>query len=312
MTGASATARDRDNAVWLAGAAYELGEHRLPHDRIEGLAALFAARELPMLPQVLGLGDVYKTDDVYRLASVSIRKTLTKAGVPSSRVDCVITSAASFRHDFDTQKIGYGKALLDNAIQPRSFYGVSGTGCAALLSAIELARDLVIAERFACVLIVNVDHIVSTDDRARFIDYAMVSDSAASVLVIGRPGLPTQHRVVCIRTQTNVEQMVRGIRWNSSDIGAAAIEGARQAAQIQLSDLDKVLSTNTFLPIKKHRERALGFAPAQQFLGNIVRLGHCLAADALISLVDCESAEPKLRLLYSEADGHAAAIVVSG
>jgi 3-oxoacyl-[acyl-carrier-protein] synthase-3 len=302
----------RDPGVWLAGAAYELGEHRIPHDRIDGLRALFEARQLPLMPAILGLGDVYRTDDVYRLASASIGKTLAKAGLAGAQVDCVIASAASFRHEFDAQKIGYGGALHDHAIQPRAFYAVCGTGCVAVLSAIELARDLVGCQRFGCVLIVNVDHIASTDDRARFIDYAMVSDSAASVVVVGQPEPAARHRVVALSTRTDVEQMRHGIRWNSADIGTQTIACALQTAQIQLADLDKVLATNMFLPIKKHRERALGVAPGQQFLANLPRFGHCLAADALIGLVDCETAEPRLRMMYSEADGHAAALIVHG
>jgi 3-oxoacyl-[acyl-carrier-protein] synthase III len=304
--------------VWLAGAAYELGEQRISYAQIDGLQVLFAAQRIPWLPELLGLGAIYKTVDVYRLASASIRKTLTKAGVPGSLVDCVIVSAASVRHDFNIQKVGFGRALLDNAISPHGFFGVYATGCVAVLSAIELARDLVLAQRFHHVLIVNVDHIGSDDDKARFLGYALVSDSAASVLVTDRPERQAlHHRIVWISKQTDVDQMLKGIRWNNADIdiGISTISEMQQAGKIACSKLGKILANNTFLPIKKQRERALGFAPNQIFLDNTARIGHCLAADGLIGLVDCEASgtlEPTLQLLYSEADGHAAAVVVAG
>lgn len=300
---------------WLSGAAYELGEDRLTYDRITGLQQVMESRSIPFLPQVFGLGACYKSADVYRLASCSVAKTLAAASVEGSAVDCVIASAASFRHEFDTQKLGFGKALAANQVNPKAFYAMCGTGCVAFLSALDLAKSLIVAQGFEFVLIVNIDHIVSSDDRDRFINYALVSDSGSSALISRRTDLGISHEILALSKRTDVAQMQNGIRWNSSDNGLTVIAEVLANGHTDRSLIDQFLSTNTFLPIKKNREQSLGFTSRQLYLSNVPRMGHCLGADALVNLADCVAENgpgARLRLLYSEADGHAAAALLRG
>jgi hypothetical protein len=80
------------------------------------------------------------------------------------------------------------------------------------------------------------------------------------------------------------------------------------------SEAHKVFSNNTFLPYKVSKERALGFTREQMFTSNVRRTGHCLAADTLINLVDHTQQHPGVPqryVLYSEADGHAGAMLMT-
>jgi 3-oxoacyl-[acyl-carrier-protein] synthase-3 len=264
----------------------------------------------------LGLGGFHETADVYALADRAMRKSLERAGVSGPSVDWVIVSAANFQHPYGVQRVGLSRALVANEVDAKGFLAVCGTGCAAMLTAIELARELIGAQRCRTVLVVNIDHVVGDDGRARFIDYALMSDAAASVLLSSVPGLGAAHGLRAMSRFFDASQMRTGLRWNTSDTGKAALEELCCGAGVPLDSVDKVLSLNTFWPVAKARLRALGFAARQQFLGNTSRVGHCLAADPVINLVDSQAQEagsaPKLRLMLAEADGHAATALLVG
>jgi hypothetical protein len=169
------------------------------------------------------------------------------------------------------------------------------------------------SKAFECVLIGNLECRRSAEDLDRFIDYAMISDCAATIVVTSKSLSAQRFLVSGCSGKTDAQQMLDGIRWDSEDLGVVVVAQTLKAAGIGHSDVARVLSNNTFLPIKRNRERALGFGKEQLFLDNTMRVGHALAADPLINWIDCsvQTAEPGRYLLYAEAEGHSAALVVS-
>ena len=59
-------------------------------------------------------------------------------------------------------------------------------------------------------------------------------------------------------------------------------------AGMKLGDVAALMHNNLFKPLIVMKERQAGFSPAQLYLGNITRIGHCFAADPLINLADRE------------------------
>jgi 3-oxoacyl-[acyl-carrier-protein] synthase-3 len=298
--------------VWLAGAAYALGEEQRSHAALSELPTRMAELKVPYAPQMLGLGGFFKTKDVYALASLSTGQTLERAGLAAAHVDGLVLSAATFRHDFDAQKVGVGQLLLDHGLSVRVVHSVCGSGCASMLNAIQLASVLVRHGEARSLLVVNIDHVTSTSDLERCIGHALVSDSAASVVVSTQQGLTNAHELLGFRRCVDPQQMLDGIRLTGPDKGQQVV--TELCAQIGgVSQVNKLLALNTFLPLKKARERALGFRGQQLFLNNVTRTGHCLASDALLNWVDCEpDASGAPLLLYAEADGHACGLLVRG
>lgn len=295
--------------VWLAGAAYTLGEETRACAELADLPAHMAARGVPYVPQLLGLGEYHTTRDVYQLATSAVQQTLERAGVGPDAVDSLVLSAATFRHDFDTQKLGVGRLLLQLGIAPRAVYAVSGSGCAAAVNAIDLASTLVGRGGLRRILVVNIDHVEAESALDRCIGYAFVSDSAASVLVSVTEG---GSALLASSRRIDAQQMREGIRLNAKDNGAEVVAELGERAG-GLVNVDKLLGMNTFLPVKKARERALGFSARQLYLTNVPRTGHCLGADALINWIDCSATSATgPRLLYAEADGHACGLLVQG
>lgn len=299
---------------WLSGLSYCLGEKKDNYTNISGLENILAEHKLPYIPEILGLGDFYKTDDIYSLLTKSIGNTLGQSSISEQEIDCIIFSSSNFSHDFLKQNLGYSTSFIKLGINPKSLYCVSGTGCVSFFSACELANSLIESEGFKRVLIVNIDYEEIVDDRARFVGYAILSDSVTSVILSREMETPGDFRILSFRKTINVEHMNKRININNNGMVSDVIKLICDDSKIALTDLTRVFSNNIFLSVKVMKEMALGFCKEQLYLENISRTGHCLTSDPLINMSDYLNQTTDttgLYLLYSEADGHASSLLLS-
>jgi hypothetical protein len=296
---------------YLTGPAYVLGEEERKMSDLSGLDALLGERGLPRLPKLLGCGSYFVTQEPYRLVEASLGASLAAAGLEGSAADAVFVSSSNLPDVFADFNRNLGAVLSRHRMGPMDVRAITGNGCVALLSALDLALSAVRCRRYRCVVVVNLECLRVTDDRRRLLSYAMLTDSAASVVVTSRPAttfFAARGNSLC----SNAQQMVEGIRADDAAFGASVIATALDRAALRQADVTRVLANNTFLPIKKHRERELGFEKTQLYLENTRRFGHSLAADPLINWVDCMTLEPTAsdHLLYAEAEGHSSALVL--
>src|SRR5262245_41562663 len=170
-------------ALWIAGAAYELGEQRCHHLEIERFAAFLAEQNVDYRPNMLGIGTFHRTADIYDIAERSVSATLGRANVSASAIDCVVVSSSNFRHDFAVQNRGLADVLLKNQLRPRMLHAVCGNGCATMLSSIGLAGTLVQSGTSRSTLVLDIEQLAAKDERQRILPYALLSDCAASLVV---------------------------------------------------------------------------------------------------------------------------------
>ncbi|HEV8683560.1 MAG TPA: 3-oxoacyl-[acyl-carrier-protein] synthase III C-terminal domain-containing protein [Actinomycetota bacterium] len=165
-------------------------------------------------------------------------------------------------------------------------FAIGQQGCAALISALRVARSLLIAEEARNVLCVGVD--VVPPGAAREVVYNVLSDGACAALV-SRPW--ERLRPVAFR------QVTKGYYWDSparrDEIVAAYFPTARNvireavgAAGLTLDDLSLVVPDNVSARSWEILLDLLDVPEERAFLGNAARKGHSISADLVVNLKD--------------------------
>lgn len=165
-------------------------------------------------------------------------------------------------------------------------FAVGQQGCAALLSALRIARSLLVAGEARNVLCVGVD--VVPPGARREVVYNVLSDGACAALV-SRPW--ERLRPVAFR------QVTKGYYWDSparrDEIVAAyfptarnVIRGAVGAAGLTLDELALVVPDNVSARSWEILLDLLDVPEERAFLGNAARKGHSISADLVVNLKD--------------------------
>jgi 3-oxoacyl-[acyl-carrier-protein] synthase-3 len=172
-----------------------------------------------------------------------------------------------------------------------SVAGVDQQGCAAIFSAIRMARATLLAEDdVRTVLCVSADRL--PHDSPRDVVYNLVSDGACAVLL--RRGA-ARNRIIA------THQVTKGAFWDSgsleNEIIAAyfptarmVIEEALRKAGVTLADIAWVIPHNVSLRSWEILMGLLGCPREKLFSRNIGRVGHTIAADNFINLRDASDA----------------------
>ena len=300
--------------LWLTGAAYQLGGQSIEPGDLPSLPEALLEKKLPNDLKLLGIGKFHRIVDLYGDIEKSAAKTLAKSDLSGEDVDCVIFCSSRFHHDASAQNKGYARALIANGIAPRSLFCISGTGCVSVLTGINLAKTLAFQKGLENFLVVNIDFVEEQDDMRRVCPHALLSDGVSSVVVSRNRRHETSLRLQSFVEKTDVQKMRDGIQLKDFASGRDVIAACLRDAEYPIERVEKILSNNIFLPLKKIKESAHGFSEAQMYFENVARNGHCYASDILINLSDYleSNTEPSGGfVLYSEADGHTACLLAS-
>jgi 3-oxoacyl-[acyl-carrier-protein] synthase-3 len=270
--------------VYLRGASYVLGEKEVGYADIPGLPRLAASLGLAPDPGLWGWGTVRVTDrDLAELAADAGRRTVLAAGVSAPEVDALVLCSTRVPGPAEGHGGLLARVLTAIGLGDLPCYGQSLNRCVNLLAGIDVARALVMAGRYRRVLVITVD--VVAPGAAPMSRFALYSDAAASCLITADPGPADCYEILgCAAAQETAT-----LEWAhqiSSDLTRQVNQELLAPAGLKLSHVTALLHVNLFKPLLVMKERQAGFREDQLFLDNIVRTGHCFAADPLINLVD--------------------------
>lgn len=298
---------------YLHSAAYRLGERRVRISDMERYEVLLRKLKIPMSTEI-GLTHYCATSNIYRLVEDSIAETIDRSGVAATDIDHVVVCSSHFADAFLHRNRGLASALTNNGVFPKKVRGVSGTGCADVLCGIEMAAEMLSATA-ENVLLIGLEAFPG-ESPSRLLDFAVISDAVVSLIVSNSPGnsaLSGTYKIQVSESVSFVPKIGSDMTVSDAKTYGATLTSALAAAQWPLTTLTKVFASNTFRLVKKARETAIGFSEAQMYLSNVERIGHCLACDAIVNLIDYGgSNDPAHYALYAEAEGHAAAILLTG
>jgi 3-oxoacyl-[acyl-carrier-protein] synthase III len=297
--------------AYLCGVSYQLGEARHPHAQASGFQEVLKSKNLPDLPELWGWGDFHVTDDPYRLGGKAAARTLRASDLPSHQVTSTIFACSYFPDNDDVLYQRTGQLLQELELTQSSIEGQTLAGCATLLSAVQDAALRVRTGVADNVLVIGIDKLPR--GAARFWDYGLFSDAAASCVVSSTP------RGDCVRIVDSargfdLQEVIGGVRFNAkTSLTGKILDGLLNKTGMKLQDVTKVFDNNVYLPIKSQKSASLGFKKAQLELGNVCRTGHCLACDSLINLADFIGSRPartERYLLQADGNGCCALTVV--
>lgn len=280
-----------ESPVYLRGPRYVLGEREADHTSIPDLPELARRFQMPPQPTLWGWGGIRRTDrTLEELAIDSGAATLRAAGIEPGSVDALMLCSTAIPGPSE----GHGRfvetVLTGIGLGDIPFYGQTLNRCVNLLAALDVARAFVASGRYRSILVITTDRV--TDETLRMTNFALFSDGAASCVVsagartdVSAEGDPEGYELLACATA----QDAATLEWSSelsSDLARQVNDRLLTPRGMKLGDVDGLMHANIFKPLVVMKERQAGFTPAQLYLDNIPRIGHCFAADPLINLAD--------------------------
>jgi 3-oxoacyl-[acyl-carrier-protein] synthase III len=273
--------------AYLRGVSYVLGEQEVGYADIPGLPELAAKLGLVSNPGLWGWGSVRVTcRSPADLAADSLRATLRAAGAGSSSADALVLCTTRVPVPADDHGIFLARVLTGAGLGDIACYGQALNRCLNLLTALDVARALVLSGRHRRVLVATADAVAGGAPMSRF---ALFSDAAASCLVAADPGTDGSYEILGCASAQDAGAMDPASQI-SSDLAREVSGRLLEPPGLKLGDVTALAHLNLFRPLLVMKERQAGFREDQLYLDNIPRTGHCFAADPLINLADLAAA----------------------
>ena len=242
------------------------------------------------------------------MAAHAVRSLLDETGTPPDEIDLVLYAGAltssttmecgpapagsvlHMRDFMDFFKYPVSRLQSEFDLTNASVAGIDQQGCAAIFSAIRLARATLLAEPdVRAVLCVSADRL--PHDASREVVYNLVSDGACAMLL--RRG--ARNRIVA------THQVTKGAFWDAGSLeneiiaayfptARTVIEDTLRKAGLTLAEIDWVIPHNVSLRSWEILLGLIGCPREKLFSENIGRVGHTIAADNFINLRDATDA----------------------
>jgi 3-oxoacyl-[acyl-carrier-protein] synthase-3 len=290
-----------DEPVGIRALSYRLGSSEATLEELEGDGLLASP---PELLRSFGFDRVRvaESDEERRnLACVAAGDLLREHDVDPVDIDVVVLFGGLPPEPSPSEENGeligrfrYPVSRLQHelGLSRATAFAIGQQGCAALLSALRVARSLLMTEEARNVLCVGVD--VVPPGAKREVVYNVLSDGACAVLV-SRPW--ERLRPVAFR------QVTKGYYWDSparrDEIVAAYFPTARNvirdavtAAGLTLDDISLVVPDNVSARSWSILLDLLDVPEERAFLGNAARKGHSISADLVVNLKDALDDRP--------------------
>jgi 3-oxoacyl-[acyl-carrier-protein] synthase III len=272
--------------VYLRGASYVLGEREVGYADIENLPELAARFGLMPDARLWGWGTIRTTGrDLADLAADSGRATLLAAGEESA--DALVFCSTRIPGSADDYGTFLARVLTGAALGDIACYGQNLNRCANLLAGLDVAAAFVRGGRYRRVLVITADAVA--EDGPSMSPFALFSDAAASCLVTADPGSTGtgtgSYELLGYATAQDVTAMDPASQI-SADLARRVNDLLLAPPGLKVGDVTALMHLNLFKPLLVMKERQAGFREEQLYLDNIPRIGHCFAADPLISLAD--------------------------
>jgi 3-oxoacyl-[acyl-carrier-protein] synthase III len=273
-------------SVVLHAIGFEMGAYT-------DIGALPQVQENPALDAVLrrrGLGRFAASDlDITELARRACLKTLEATDLDAGRVDALVFATATFDIggiNFRSVRELHAALGLVHA-QP---FGVFGTDCANLMTALRVGLDLLRGSGLEHVLVV-------TSDRARpagrLLDHyaAVYSDGAVSCL-LSTPGAAGAGGFEIEAVSLTCSPKLCGIE-DEDPLGAylhgflegatATLDRCLRDADLEKTSIDWLLTGNLNRSVLRGYAYSLGVPDSRLLFENAARFGHSFAADPLLN-----------------------------
>jgi 3-oxoacyl-[acyl-carrier-protein] synthase III len=247
----------------------------------------------------------------------SCRETLRRSALCPADIDAVLIGWAEHRWYGELQERMGRRLCVALGFGNIHVVGITLAGCCGFSELLRMARNLIVAEGYRSVLVVDVNR-CKPDESDRLVppDWTIYSDGAASCVVT------TCEPEFALRSVVRVSPSVPG-HWDTGRRGAIAqravsanfaFRRAMQHAGLTRDGVKQYFMPNLGPHLLKHQARQLSIPIERVFLSNIPSIAHAWSADAAINLyTHCQydPAKPGDRFVTLQwAEGSFAAFVL--
>ena len=290
--------------IFLRGASYVLGERTADYTAIDNLREL--AKEFQLAPNagLWGWGSIRTTTrDLEELAADTGSATLAAACLDPSSIDALVLCSNRIPGPAEGHGSFVANVLTSIGLGDIPAYGVNLNRCVNLLAGLDVARAFAASGRYRRILLITTDKVADGSDRMS--QFALFSDGAASCIVAADPGTATGTGTPAAGTGSGdgacwdagsyellgcaTAQDTATLKWTSqisADLARSVNDRLLTPHGLKPGDIAALMHANLFKPLVVMKERQAGFGAEQLYIDNILRIGHCFAADPLINLVD--------------------------
>lgn len=278
-------------AIGIRGIAYHVG----PSVPIDELPCLAGDGALLARFKAVKFTNYSRSDlSLPEQAVLSAQSTLRKCGMQAGDIDAVVIGFSELREWRGYPENLTRAVLLGLGMNNLPVVGVTLAGCANVSSSLWVARNMVIADGYRNVLVIETN--LLRDDGRRLsgtkpgeMPDNVFGDGAVSLVVTGDVDtadfdlLAMDHIVSCLESDelTLQEEIAQ-----STSASRHVIERALGRAGVTRQQVGCVLMNNMNYKVMIALLRAYGLTDADFFADNIMRYGHVWSADGLINLHD--------------------------
>ncbi|MFT5162100.1 MAG: 3-oxoacyl-[acyl-carrier-protein] synthase-3 [Alteromonadaceae bacterium] len=306
------------STAYLMSVAVQTGEQVKPLEAIAAVKSQFNAIKIPFNKALIGYDTFCETQKPPQdLVEQVIVKSLGIDNTNPAQIDSLIVVSAN------PQTLQQLNNPVLAGIQQRT--GLTNARplattfeeCTGLLSAIDIARSQIATATAQHVMVVSID--VTDDSLDRVKAFGVRSDAAFAAIVSASmcesPG--SSVKIVAVNKGMDFAGYSGEDSMNSREsLAKRVMTSLLSSAEIQLTDINKVFSTNFYKPISDYNAKMAGISKDQLYVETTKKFGHCVCGDPLLNFQDyCNSNEIKkgeYHLLQSYAPGFLASVLLQG
>lgn len=278
----------------------KLGKTKKSYREIIGIDDALDKIGMSSNPNQAGLGCIHIAEDICLEAALTIASTAKDS---SKGIGTIVLFSSIFRGSFLSQNADLAKLLNDTNLNHINFIQVSGSGCAAGLSAVHLANTILKQDDSQDVLIVGIETTPEPSDR--LLDHAILSDSVVSFLVSATDEYRTDsYELIDVSISSSIASIQSDLSANGDNIMLEEKNKFLSVNSLTNEKINHVFTNNIFTPLKNFREGRLGFKPSQLYNEGVKDFGHALSCDSFINLDRKTVKKNELCLVCIEAVGH--------
>jgi len=224
--------------------------------------------------------------DASEMAVRSCRVSLQRAGLSAADVDAVLVGWTEHRSFDDMQERLANRIVRDLGFHAVHLTGVAMVGCTCFAALLRMGRNLLAAEGYRHVLVVETNRCRDDNDRLVMPDCSVYSDGAASCVVTTEAPEFALRSVLQLANANPNHQVIgsTAAAAHRADMSRAVFERALRHAGIGREDVRQYFAPNHASHLVRPYAKRLGIPLDRVFEGNTSRHGHPWSADTVVNL----------------------------
>lgn len=273
-----------DCKIWLSNPTYILGDEKKSYIELSGFEQKIKDFNMPDIPDVWGWDSYFvSTEKRYVMSNNVVSRCLDDA-IGASEIDHIIVSACEMSDTFMASNDRLKMLLSNNGLSNVPLSGVSLTGCNNVLSAMTLAKGLLLSGMAKNILVVTEE--LARSESQRFDKHCIFSDAACAFILSTE--IESELEFIDAEVRFSGADVLNGFdifRGNLQDIASeyGAFLSKNGASEEGISC---ILTPNYYAPVIGVLLNSVRVPQSKRFNDESVESSHFFSCDFIINLAN--------------------------